>query len=246
MTSYRLLRCNAHSSLVGRLCGDIARGTPGLAQWLRRCSGKRGLSISATWNRTSTSRELQSDADDEADRSRYRPSKYDLNPGPWEPFSGATLAILDLFYDTFKGIGEIGSEFVHIPYVGQKRTEKSSSAGEPVTKELPAAAGPSSPTPRPAPVSKSANETIVGIRAAKGLGRIVKAAARSPGTFTVAMAQGAHNAPRMWGDKTVRPQDPITGVVTGVTAGCKVSIRSRLAAWLGLAVWHVNPGFHFC
>lgn len=42
-------------------------------------------------------------------------------------------------------------------------------------------------------------------------------------TFTVAMAQGAHNAPRMWGDRTVRPQPKVTGLGTGLMAGCKVS-----------------------
>jgi hypothetical protein len=75
----------------------------------------------------------------------------------------------------------------------------------------------------------------VGFRAAKGLGRIVKAAARAPGTFTVAMAQGAHNAPRMWGDKTVRPQEKVTGVVSGVVAGCKVS-PSALPPFGGMAL----------
>src|SRR5450432_3608526 len=79
-------------------------------------------------------------ATSQANRSRYRPCQYDLNPGPWEPVSGATLAILDLFYDTFKGIGEIGSEFVRVPYVGQKRTDKSSQITAPVVQEFPPSA----------------------------------------------------------------------------------------------------------
>lgn len=134
------------------------------------------------------------------------------------------MAVLDLFYDTFKGIGEIGSEFVRVPYVGQKRTDKSSQITSPVVQEFPPRA--SAPAASSSySLFSSANDRddkFVGLRAAKGLGRIVKAAARSPGTFTVAMAQGAHNAPRMWGDKTVRPQDKVTGVVSGLTAGCKV------------------------
>jgi histidinol dehydrogenase len=40
--------------------------------------------------------------------------------------------------------------------------------------------------------------------------------------FTFAMAQGAHNAPRLWGDKTVRPQDKITGLGSGFVAAGKV------------------------
>jgi hypothetical protein len=149
------------------------------------------------------------------------------------------LAVLDLFYDTFKGIGEIGSEFVRVPYVGQKRTDKSSQPTSEAAEEFLSTA----PSPAPSSLyslfsdSNERNEKFVGFRAAKGLGRIVKAAARAPGTFTVAMAQGAHNAPRMWGDKTVRPQEKVTGVVSGVVAGCKVSRRTA-TFWHGFARVH--------
>jgi hypothetical protein len=128
----------------------------------------------------------------------------------------------------------MGSEFAHVPYVGLKRTEKPSQADQPVVHDALSNGGPTLQHSHPTPSSKEPNETIVGLRAAKGLGRIVKAAARAPGTFTVAMAQGAHNAPRMWGDKTVRPQDKVTGVVSGVVAGCKVSLHVALLAWLHL------------
>jgi hypothetical protein len=125
----------------------------------------------------------------------------------------------------------MGSEFTHVPYVGLKRAEKPSRVDQPVVQD---AVSNGEPTQQhshpPTPSSKEPNETIVGLRAAKGLGRIVKTAARAPGTFTVAMAQGAHNAPRMWGDKTVRPQDKVTGVVSGVAAGCKVSLHFALLA----------------
>jgi hypothetical protein len=120
----------------------------------------------------------------------------------------------------------MGSEFAHVPYVGLKKAEKLWRVDQPVVQDAVSNGGPiQQHSHPPAPSSKEPNETIVGLRAAKGLGRIVKAAARAPGTFTVAMAQGAHNAPRMWGDKTVRPQDKVTGVVSGVVAGCKVSPR---------------------
>ena len=143
------------------------------------------------------------------------------------------MAVLDLFYDTCKGIGEMGSEFAHVPYVGLKRTEKSLQVDQSVVHDVLSNGGPTQQHSHPPTLSsKEPNETIVGLRAAKGLGRIVKAAARAPGTFTVAMAQGAHNAPLMWGDKTVRPQDKVTGVVSGVVAGCKVSLHVAFLAWL--------------
>lgn len=49
---------------------------------------------------------------------RFRPCEYDLNHGPWNPVTGGRLAIFDLFYDFFKGMGEIGSEFIRVPNVG--------------------------------------------------------------------------------------------------------------------------------
>jgi hypothetical protein len=129
----------------------------------------------------------------------------------------------------------MGSEFAHVPYVGLKWTEKPSQGDQPVVHDALSNGGPTQQHSHPpTPSLKKPNETIVGLRAAKGLGRIVKAAARAPGTFAAAMAQGAHNAPRMWGDKTVRPQDKVTGVVSGVVAGCKVSLHVLLLARLCL------------
>lgn len=48
----------------------------------------------------------------------YRSCEYDINHGPWDPVTGGTLAVVDLFYDVFKGMGEIGSEFVRVPNIG--------------------------------------------------------------------------------------------------------------------------------
>lgn len=140
---------------------------------------------------------------------RARPCEYDLNHGPYDPVSGGTIAIVDLFYDVFKGIGEIGSEFVRIPNVGQNNRE-SSKTHQPVH------------YPPRSEVSLNKDDKIVSARAAKGIGRITKAAIRSPMTFSVGMAQGAHNAPKLWGDKTVRPQEKITGFGSGLKAACKV------------------------
>lgn len=142
---------------------------------------------------------------------RFRPCDYDLNHGPWDPVSGSTMAVVDMFYDVFKGIGEIGSEFVRIPNVGQNNGESSKSKQ---TMHYPA---------RPE-VSLNANDKVFGARAAKGVARMTKATVRSPMTFTVAMAQGAHNLPKLYGDRTVRPQDKITGLGSGLMAAGKVRL----------------------
>lgn len=124
--------------------------------------------------------------------------------------TGGTLAIFDLFYEFFKGVGEIGSEFIRIPNVGQ-RGESSKSSQSINVSALP-----------PTPSSSKVDEKILGERAVKGLGRITKAALRSPMAFSVGMAQGAHNLPKVWGDKTVRPQEKITGIGSGLRAAGKV------------------------
>lgn len=139
---------------------------------------------------------------------RFRPCEYDLNHGPWDPLTGGTIAIVDLFYDVFKGIGEIGSEFVRVPSMSQSETSPTKQAVN---------------YPARSEVSLNTDDKIVGARAAKGFARMTKAAVRSPMTMTVAMAQGAHNLPKMYGDKTVRSQDKITGVGSGLIAGTKVS-----------------------
>lgn len=124
--------------------------------------------------------------------------------------TGGTLAIFDLFYDFFKGMGEIGSEFIHIPNVGQKGESSKSSQSINLSAQL------------PTPSSSKVDDKILGERAAKGLGRMTKAVLRSPMAFSVGMAQGAHNLPKIWGDKTVRPQEKITGIGSGLRAAGKV------------------------
>lgn len=138
----------------------------------------------------------------------FRPCEYDLNHGPWDPVTGGTLAVVDLFYDVFKGMGEIGSEFVRVPNIGLNKGE--------VAKAEQQVHYPARPY-----VAPNTDHKIAGQRAAKGIGRIGKAVFRSPMTFTVGMAQGAHNLPKVWGDKTVRPQEKITGFGSGLKAAVK-------------------------
>ena len=119
--------------------------------------------------------------------------------------TGATLASVDLFYDIFKGMGEIGSG------IKNKR--------ELVKDEQQAY------DPTRAFVPQNTGHKVDRQSTAKGLSRIGKAAVRSPMTLAVGMAQGAHNVPKMWGDKTVRPHEKITGFGSGLKAGVKVGFQ---------------------
>jgi hypothetical protein len=81
-------------------------------------------------------------------------------------------------------------------------------------------------------------EAAVG--AGKGLGRIVGAGLKSPMDFTVSLARGFHNAPKLYGDESVRHADKITGFQSGLKAAGKVGLLCE--CWspppdIDLGVW---------
>jgi hypothetical protein len=57
---------------------------------------------------------------------------------------------------------------------------------------------------------------------AKGIGEIITAGLKTPATFTNGLARGFHNAPKLYGDDTVKEQDEITGLKSGFVAAGKV------------------------
>lgn len=66
-------------------------------------------------------------------------------------------------------------------------------------------------------------ETAVGT--SKGIGRIVGAGLKSPMDFTLSLARGFHNAPRLYGDESVRHPDKVTGIQSGLRTAGKVRAR---------------------
>ena len=74
------------------------------------------------------------------------------------------------------------------------------------------------PQPGPMPV-----EAALG--AGKGVGRIVGTGLKSPMDFTLGLARGFHNAPKLYGDESVRPADKITDFQSGLKAAGKVRIK---------------------
>lgn len=59
------------------------------------------------------------------------------------------------------------------------------------------------------------------ISAAQGVGKIVGVGMKSPMDFSLAIAKGFHNAPKLYGDDTVRPSDKVTGIQSGFKAAGK-------------------------
>ena len=64
------------------------------------------------------------------------------------------------------------------------------------------------------------------IGAGKGVQRIVAAGIKSPMDFSLGIARGFHNAPKLYGDDTVRPQEKVTDFQSGLKAAGKVCIRN--------------------
>ncbi|CAG8958393.1 hypothetical protein HYFRA_00011070 [Hymenoscyphus fraxineus] len=58
-------------------------------------------------------------------------------------------------------------------------------------------------------------------KATKGISRIVSAGLKSPMDFTLGIARGFHNAPKLYGDDTVRPQEKVTDFQSGLKAAGK-------------------------
>ena len=67
-----------------------------------------------------------------------------------------------------------------------------------------------------------------------GLKRAGAAILTMPNDFHVAIAQGFHNVPRLWGDATVRKPIRITGVKSGFTAARKELAYGMYDGWTGL------------
>lgn len=55
----------------------------------------------------------------------------------------------------------------------------------------------------------------------KGISRIVGTGLKAPMEYTLGISQGFHNVPKLWGDKTVRDAEPVTGVRSGFKAAGK-------------------------
>lgn len=67
-------------------------------------------------------------------------------------------------------------------------------------------------------------DTVLGT--GKGFQKIVGAGLKSPMDFSLALAKGFHNMPKLYGDDTVREVDRVTGVQSGLKTATKVWLRA--------------------
>lgn len=69
---------------------------------------------------------------------------------------------------------------------------------------------------------------------AEGVGKSAKSLAKAPVDLSVALAQGFHNAPRLYGDDTVRRPTRVTGIRSGLRAARHEFLFGIYDAWTGV------------
>ncbi|CZR55239.1 uncharacterized protein PAC_05126 [Phialocephala subalpina] len=72
----------------------------------------------------------------------------------------------------------------------------------------------------------------------KGVSRIIGTGLRAPGDFTMNISRGFANAPKLYGDETVRPVEKVDGVVSGLEAAGK---GFGYGLWDGLSGLYTQP-----
>ena len=88
------------------------------------------------------------------------------------------------------------------------------------------------------------------VGAGKSIRQVVGAGVKSPMDFTISIAKGFHNAPKLYGDDTVRQSDKVTGLQSGLKAAGKVidialKIQQKLTLagiWLWVLRRHIWAG----
>ena len=92
----------------------------------------------------------------------------------------------------------------------------------------------SSPSRGPAHPHRTLSGTQAGqisldaaVGAGKSIKQIVGTSLKSPMDFTLSIARGFHNAPKLYGDESVRQADKVTGLQSGLKAASKVDLHQH-------------------
>jgi len=114
-------------------------------------------------------------------------------------------------------VGESYASSSSIQHPHSSAMERKPLARSQTTPNLPT---PASRTPSIASSSSKDNDMLrpTGLRTSRGFGRIVKAGVQSPMELSVGITKGFHNAPKLWNDTTVRPQEKVSDLKSGMVA----------------------------
>ncbi|KAK5164789.1 uncharacterized protein LTR77_009453 [Saxophila tyrrhenica] len=175
--------------------------------------------------------------------------------GPGEPFTGGVGALSDSLYGISEGIGMVPvriSKHIHEreQHERRKRARQKRKAERESRKAAEATRTKQEPsTDRPPNRRELTNDTSASALSADpsetlpheviddlswGLRRTGAAILTMPNDFHVALAQGLHNSPRLYGDSTVRKPTKITGFKSGCTAARNEFVYGISDGWTGL------------
>lgn len=157
---------------------------------------------------------------------RLRHCEYEMEDRPIDPLSGGALAFLGSFQDIVEESYNLSKNIVKaasprraptenkgVKELGHDERNSNSTSGR-------HASGCSNYTD--AKVIEGA-EAVGSSEILKSAGSLSKAIASTPMNFCLGIAKGFQSIPIAYGDRSERPRTKVSGIVTGVTVGIKVS-----------------------
>ncbi|KAG4441096.1 hypothetical protein IFR05_003450 [Cadophora sp. M221] len=160
------------------------------------------------------------------DLKLFRPREYNTDEGPWDPVSGFATGIFGAISTMVMGVADLPSETVkavRMPFKSGSSRQQSQASMSPMRRksEISLVEGSRSRVSSRGNSSSGKEHDMLSQTTAhgrKGIGRIAKAALQSPMDTSIRITEGFHNAPKLWGDDTVRPQQQVSDIKSGARA----------------------------
>lgn len=180
--------------------------------------------------------------------SRYRAQDYDTEEQPWDPVSAVTSALVGDVGSMAMAIGDMSREWYKVSKKAKTPNNDSASAS---TQDLAlssqqslssdaastaagqsiagSSASGSRPPASPAGQQRASSQNKFDLEATlgasletgKGVGRVVETGFKTPMNFCMGLAKGFRNAPKLYNDETVRKQEKVTGIASGLRVAGK-------------------------
>lgn len=138
----------------------------------------------------------------------FRPQEHYVDEGPWDPVSGGFTACVGAVTGMSKGLYDVPSETwraMQMPFPGPSKSQHQTKQDVASLKS------------RASDVDKDMLRPS-GVHITKGAGGFARALVQGPVNISVNLTRGMHNIPKLWGDDTVRPQERVSDMKTGVKA----------------------------
>ncbi|KAI9167442.1 Sterol 3-beta-glucosyltransferase UGT80B1 [Paramyrothecium foliicola] len=176
--------------------------------------------------------------------------------GPGEPVTGIAGSVARSVGNAFKGVGSVPYRMAKHAKRRKRHDEKQRSKSKSIAKTGSTVTGNSNTSNnRPmhsrsrqdsesletaSTVNDPAEEILDDV--ANGVEETATAIAKAPADLSLALAQGFHNAPRLYGDDTVRRPPRVTGYRSGLRAARKEFMYGIYDGWTGVVRLPIREG----